>query len=118
MAEKQTEATHYGLRLVLGGAPHNAHSVNGLPGWYWPDKATPVGGPGEPTNEQARAADRNPGCPVALVKMSKAEVEQRRREIAEFRSVARKALRSVTPETVVEQERKRAELTATTDKEA
>ncbi len=112
MAESK-EAKAQGLRLSLGGAPSIPHTVIGLPGWYWADAPTPVGGPGEISVSTAKAAAADPGCPVALVSMSKSEAEARRKEIAAWRGVARNALRAVKPETASEAERKRAEQRAT-----
>jgi hypothetical protein len=59
----------FGLVLTLGGAPQTPHTVEGLLGLYRPDRPTPVGGLLEPTLEQAKAADKNPDCPVELVEL-------------------------------------------------
>jgi hypothetical protein len=42
-----------GLRLTLGGAPDSPFQIPGLPGYYMPSRVTPIGGPGEATEEQA-----------------------------------------------------------------
>lgn len=109
MAEKQTEAKHYGLRLTLGGCTTEAHTLVGLPGWYWKDAPTPVGGPGEVSLDKARHIDRDPGAPVALVPMTSAEQDRRRGEIAAWRGVVRRDIRTMTPQSADEAERKRAE---------
>lgn len=70
MAPRKPEAAEYGLRLTLPGAPLNAHTIPGLPGFYWPDRLTPVGGPGDPIDlEAARAAADDPGVWLALEPM-------------------------------------------------
>lgn len=51
MAEKR-----YGLRLTLGGAPNTPHLVPGLPGYFRPDIPNPVGGDGQISVEDAKAA--------------------------------------------------------------
>lgn len=51
MAEKR-----YGLCLTLGGAPNTPHTVPGLPGYFRPDIPTPVGGDGQMSLEDAKAA--------------------------------------------------------------
>lgn len=121
------------LRLVLGGAPANWHTLSavatedgaevGLAGHYHPDKPTPLGYPGLPSLDDAKryiaehkkmvdrarkgwAAYRQerldgalsdigefvePPCPVELVKVSEAEAEKTRAELAELHGAALKA---------------------------
>jgi hypothetical protein len=68
MAPRKTEAAEHGLRLTLPGAPNNAHTIPGVPGFYWPDRPTPVGGPGDPVGlDQARALAADPGVHLELV---------------------------------------------------
>ena len=67
-----------GLVLTLGGAPPTPHTVEGLPGLYSPDRPTPVGGIGEPTLTQAKAADKAPGVPVRLVAISPKDLQRLR----------------------------------------
>ncbi len=69
MTSSKTADKAYGLRLVLPGAPNEPHQVHGLTGIYTKDKVTPVGGPGEPTLEQAREAAKGPDAPVELVEI-------------------------------------------------
>lgn len=69
---------HLGLRLTLGGAPDTPHTIPGLPGQYRPSRATPVGGQGEPTEEQAREADKKRGTAVELVELTEKELEKAR----------------------------------------
>lgn len=54
------------LILTLGGAPASPHTVTGLPGLFRPDRPVPVGGPGEATLAQAKAASADPGVPVTI----------------------------------------------------
>lgn len=68
MAPRKPEAAGHGLRLTLPGAPVNAHTIPGVPGFYWPDRVTPVGGAGDPvTLEQARAVAADPGVHLEVV---------------------------------------------------
>lgn len=82
MAAKK-EAKHYGLRLTLPGAPtgpeHPGHHVMGVPGAYWPDRPTPVGGPGEISLDKARELDRG-HVDLELVEMTAAEYATRQAE--------------------------------------
>lgn len=55
------------LVLDLGGAPTAPHWVPGVPGLFYPDLPTIVGGPGEVTLERAREVDSDPGMPLKLV---------------------------------------------------
>lgn len=77
------------LILDLGGAPPVPHAVTGLPGMYSPDRPTPVGGIGEPTLEQAKTADANPGVPVKLVEISASEVQKLREQSENDRRIER-----------------------------
>lgn len=81
-----------GLRLTVGGAPNTPHIVPGLPGFYYPHKATPVGGPGEATLEQAKEAAKGRGAAVELVEMSQKEVDDAREALAEVSEAARKGV--------------------------
>ncbi|MBA3689784.1 MAG: hypothetical protein H0W82_00025 [Actinobacteria bacterium] len=112
------EAKHQGLRLNLGGAPAEAHHVVGLHGWFWPDEVTPVGGEGEITLEQAKKAAKDKGTPVELVDMTEAEADKRRKEIEQFRAFARRALRTTTPYSADEADRKQAEQASAAGKES
>lgn len=84
MATK-TEAKRMGLRLSLPGAPATPHTVAGLNGYYWPNKATPVGGPGELTLELARKLDADKGVHLELVEISESEAAQYQADLDEFR---------------------------------
>jgi hypothetical protein len=73
----------YGLRLTLPGAPNTPHGCAALPGAYFrPDRATPVGGRhplrirNEPTLEEARRVNADPGCDLELVELTEAEVRR------------------------------------------
>lgn len=78
MADKKPARKAPALILTLGGAPASAHIVAGLPGTYRPDRPAPLGGPGEATLDQAKAADADPGVPVALVQIPASDVESLR----------------------------------------
>lgn len=67
-----------GLRLILGGAPDTPHQVADLPGYYLPSRVTPVGGPGEASEEQAKEAAARDGAVVELVEISEAQAERER----------------------------------------
>lgn len=81
-----------GLRLTVGGAPLTPHIVPGLPGFYYPHKATPVGGPGEATLEQAQKAAKGRGAAVELVDMTEKEADDAREALAEVSEAARKGV--------------------------
>lgn len=74
MTEKKRRAKVPALILTLGGAPASPHTVDGLPGMYRPDRPVPVGGPGEATPAQAKAADADPGVPVQIVHVPEGDV--------------------------------------------
>jgi hypothetical protein len=84
-------AKNAALVLTLGGAPRGPHRVPGLPGFYRPDVPTPCDGPGEPTLEQAQQLHEQPGCPVALVYLTDAQVKAAREQRAEDLAVATNA---------------------------
>jgi hypothetical protein len=71
--------------LTLGGAPLAAHSVVDLPGYYWPDLGTPVGLPGTPTEEQAKAAAADKGCDLELIDITDKDIKTYHDRVAEFR---------------------------------
>lgn len=81
-----------GLRLTVGGAPLTPHIVPGLPGFYYPHKATPVGGPGEASLEQAKEAATGRGAAVELVDMTQKETDDAREALAEVSEAARKGV--------------------------
>jgi hypothetical protein len=85
------DGKHYALRLTLGGAPSTMHVIPGL-GYVRTDPPAPVGGPGEPTLEQAIAAATDPGNPVELVELSERQVEQARTAMHEARLEAQRQL--------------------------
>lgn len=70
MPPRKTEAGAVGLRLTMPGAPCTPHNLPGLPGFYWPDRPTPVGQPGDPvTLEQAEQWAADPALPLELIPM-------------------------------------------------
>lgn len=73
-AKPKTTKTEPALLLTLGGAPTSPHSVTGAPGFFRPDRPTPVGGPGEATLSQAKQLDDDPGVPLKLVRVAASEV--------------------------------------------
>lgn len=87
----------YGLKLTLGGAPNTPHILPavgdqpGVPGFYRPDQATPVGGPGECSLERAQAADADPNCPVELVELTDSEATKLRGATATTKAAAKTA---------------------------
>lgn len=74
MAESKTRGEP-GLILDFPGAAETPHVVGDLPGTYRTDRATPVGGIGECTLEQAKAADKNPDVPLRLVTIPAGDVD-------------------------------------------
>lgn len=88
MAPRKTEAAAIGLRLTLPGAPVNAHTIPGVPGFYWPDRPTPVGGPGDPMGvDEARALAADPGVHLEVVPVTNPD-EARARYHAAVRAAA------------------------------
>lgn len=83
------------LRLTLGGAPHTPHFVWGLPGYYFTDTPTPVGGEGECPVEAAEWAHKQAGCAVELVYISPDEAAEARELQARTRAAAAKGIVSV-----------------------
>lgn len=83
MAEKKLALT-----FTLGGAPNTPHVVDGLPGYFQTGKVTPVGGVGEPSEEQAKACDKDPGCDVKLTTVSPGDLEKAREWQQEVRQLA------------------------------
>lgn len=67
-----------GLILNLGnGTPFSPHTVVGVRGQYRPDRAVPIGAPGELSLEEAIAAV-NSGAPLQLVNLPKNKVDELR----------------------------------------
>lgn len=66
------------LKLTLGGAPATWHVIDGV-GHVHPEIPSPVGGEREPSLEVARKLDKDPGCAVKLVKVSKPAAEEGRK---------------------------------------
>ena len=75
----------YGLVLDLGGAPPVHHSIPGVYGMFHPVIPTPVGGPGEPTYEQAKAWTADEGFPLRMVEIEVDEVPELREAAADAR---------------------------------
>lgn len=84
------------LRLTLGNAPHTWHCVQDLPGFYHPDFAVPVGGPGEAPLEAAKEASKDPGCAVKLEQISASEAEKTRGLVEEFKGLSARTVRDLT----------------------
>jgi hypothetical protein len=80
------------LRLTLGGAPSTPHWVMGLPGYYFTDHPTPVGGDGECPLEAAEQAHKQPGCALELVHISPEEAAAAREFQAHVRAQAAKGI--------------------------
>ena len=80
MADKKTAPA---LILTLGGAPDTPHAIPGYPGLYRPGRPTPIGGPGEITEDQARELDKAEGTPLKLVRVPADEIDGLREQQAE-----------------------------------
>lgn len=81
------------LKLTLGGAPNTPHRVAGFYGFFFPDRPTPVGGPGDAISEEdARDADKRRGTPLELVEITEKEADEARRFLHEHREAARGAI--------------------------
>lgn len=87
-----------GLRLTLEGAPLTPHMVAGVPGYYNPHRATPVGGDGELDLEYAKKLADDPAVPLELVDIKADDVDGVRKlaksDLTEARSGAVKSRRS------------------------
>ena len=79
-----------GLLLDLGGAPETWHTVEGLPGYFHPKIAVPVGEPGFTPLEAAQAASKAPGTPVRLVTVK--SCDEGREAVKELRGHVLRAL--------------------------
>lgn len=115
MPPRKPEAGATGLRLTLPGAPCTPHNLPGFPGFYWPDRPTPVGQPGDPvTTEQAERWAADPGVPLELVVMD--DPTQARADYAVWLDAARGVLRSAAAAAEGDDEAARAadQLAATT----
>lgn len=104
------------LKLTLGGAPSTPHTLIGLPGFYFINDFTPVGGEGELSLEDAKAHDADPGCHVQLVEIAPATAAKARKRQAALINPALRAARELARETdaEVEVERARDEIAAAT----
>ena len=69
-----TKSDTQGLVLSLKGAPETPHTIVGLRGQYRPDRPTPIGGEGEVTLAEAKAAIDS-GAPLKLVDIPKTKVD-------------------------------------------
>ena len=92
-----------GLILKLGGAPNTWHTVEGLPGYFHPKIPVPVDAAGFPNVEQAKAASKDRGCPVELVKASAADLKKGLSEVDGLRSKVNQAIRAQRARASVEQ---------------
>lgn len=94
MPPRKPEAGAVGLRLTLPGAPCTPHNLPGVPGFYWPDRPTPVGGDGDPvTLEHAQQLAADPAVNLELVDV--ADAAAARAEYRTFTDAARGVLRQV-----------------------
>jgi hypothetical protein len=89
MSSKSSQTRQIGLRLSLGGAPNEPHTVAGLPGFYRPDRPTPVGGPDEATIEQAEEFASKRSSVVEIVELKPGEVAGLRAAAAHDHELAR-----------------------------
>lgn len=81
------------LKLNLGGAPATPHVIPGLPGFYHPEKPTPVGERGECSLDRAKEAAKDEGCHVELVSITANQAAKLREEWAEFRNESLRAIK-------------------------
>jgi hypothetical protein len=107
-----------GLRFTLPGAPNVPHTVRGHRGRYWPNKLTPVGGPGEVGLELAKASDKDPGIPLSLESMTQADADRRRQEIAAERGRVSQNIAAAVREGGAEGELAKDELAELADAES
>lgn len=81
MSKTSSQTKSYGLRLVLPGAVEGTpYMIPGLNGLYRTDEVTPVGGPDEPTVEEARAVAKSDDAPVKLEEVGPRKVQTLREE--------------------------------------
>lgn len=90
MGEKKTAPA---LILDLPGAPNTPHTIPGVPGLYRPDRATPVGAPGEVTEDQAKDLAADEGTHLKLVRVSADEVDDLREQAQNDLRAAREGQR-------------------------
>lgn len=109
----------WGLRLDLPGAPSTAHTVPGLPGYFYPDAPTPVGEVGELPLDAARELDKDEGCPLELIEIKPSEVEDAEKLAAESVKEGRKGLQAAQRDGFKGAEKARAadEADATTEED-
>lgn len=107
------EAKRYGLRLTLPGAPATPHTVQGVNGYFWPDRATPVGGPGELSLESARKVDAAEGAPLELVEITDKQAAEYAAHLAAFRAANGRHLAEAARQGGAEGQIARDELAAT-----
>lgn len=85
-----------GLRLTLGGAPEAPMTLAGVPGVYRPNRAVPVGGPGELSVEAAQAFADDKNVPLELVDIPDKDVDQLREQARQDVMEARGGLQDNT----------------------
>lgn len=83
-----------GLRLTLGNAPATWHTVDGLPGYFHPDIAVPIGEIGAVDATNAKKHDKDEGCPVGLVSVTEKDLQRAREALSELQVQVKAALRS------------------------
>lgn len=81
-------------RLTLGHAPNTWHVVDGLPGFYHPQHPTPIGAPGELSEEQAKNAHEDAGCPLELLDISSSAAKAGREQQVRLRQESARAVRT------------------------
>jgi hypothetical protein len=85
-------AKRQGLRLNLPGAPLSPHAVPGVPGFFWPDVPTPVGGEGELDLKTARELSDDKGTHLELVEIAPSKVKEAEELAAQTLEAARKGI--------------------------
>jgi hypothetical protein len=76
--KSSSQTRQIGLRLTLGGAPNELHTVAGLNVLLRPDRPTPVGGPGELPADDAKAFAKDHPDAVEVVELKDEEVDELR----------------------------------------
>lgn len=89
---KAAGSKRYGLKLALPGAPQTPHTVPGVNGFFMPNVATPVGGPGEIPLEFARRLDADESMHLELVELTEAEATEARAQQDAIRQASREGV--------------------------
>lgn len=115
--------TRYGLILDLGGAPPTAHVVVDLPGIFRSDVPRPVGHEGELSLDAAKHYDESDSYHLKLVEIDESKVDEYHQILnSDLKSLeralpaARKAARTNTALSVIEEQSRAIKTTKPTTK--